>query len=122
MPNRRPKSRTEIILGLEESHSEYGGAGRYGVKQISNLKSELVRNGMISRGDLMKLYKPQLKKQELEAQNPFKNITREGKNPFISVPRNPYAFPNTGVARSELSTAQASRASGDQTRSVKTAN
>ena len=59
------KSRTNAILGYDNTEDEYG-AGRYGVKQISNLKAELVRKNMISRGDLMKLYKPQLKKQELD--------------------------------------------------------
>ena len=38
----------------------------FGSKQISNLKAELVRNNLVARSDLMKLYRPQLQKSQMQ--------------------------------------------------------
>ncbi len=42
-----------------------------GREQRSNFKAELVRNELLSRSDLMKLYQPPLKKAQLPTNNPF---------------------------------------------------
>ena len=40
-------------------------------RQIGSLKAELVRNQIVTRGDLMKLYQPPIKKSQLPTANPF---------------------------------------------------
>ena len=45
----------------------------FGSKQISNLKAELVRNNLVSRSDLMKLYKPLQAKEQQRENNPWFN-------------------------------------------------
>ena len=40
---------------------------------VSNLKAELIKNNVITRTDLMKLYHPPAKKQPTLEENPFYN-------------------------------------------------
>jgi hypothetical protein len=58
----------------------------YGSRYLSNLKSELVRNNLVTRTDLMKLYQPPLKKSEDPNKNPFHT------NSFFNKPRNSNPF------------------------------
>jgi len=43
----------------------------FGSRYLSNLKSELIRNNLVTRTDLIKLYQPPLKKGEDQSKNPF---------------------------------------------------
>ena len=38
---------------------------------VSNLKSELIRNNIVTRNELIKLYKPPIKKDQVPTENPF---------------------------------------------------
>ena len=38
---------------------------------VSNLKSELIRNNIVTRNELIKLYKPPIKKEQVPTENPF---------------------------------------------------
>lgn len=51
-----------------------------GNKNVSLLKAELVRNNLVTRTDLMKLYQPPVKKSALLENNPFfnKSIVKSG--------------------------------------------
>ena len=51
----------------EKSHNKEASKNR----QIGSLKAELVRNQIVTRGDLMKLYQPPIKKSQLPTANPF---------------------------------------------------
>ena len=42
-----------------------------GNRMVSNLKAELVRNNIVTRNDLMKLYQPPLKRAQIPSENPF---------------------------------------------------
>ena len=57
----------------------------FGSKQISNLKAELVRSNLVSRSDLMKLYKPLQAKEQQQENNPFFNKSMV---PMASIPSN----------------------------------
>lgn len=45
--------------------------GFKGARQVSSLKSELVRNKLVTRTDLMRLYQPPMKRSQIPANNPF---------------------------------------------------
>lgn len=45
---------------------------RYEATQAANIKSELIRRNLMSRKDLMTIYKPPAKKSQIPANNPFK--------------------------------------------------
>ena len=50
---------------------------------VSNLKAELVRNNIVTRNDLVKLYQPPLKRAMVPSENPF--FTRQMVNrPLVS--------------------------------------
>jgi hypothetical protein len=50
-----------------------------GNKNVSMLKAELVRNNLVTRTDLMKLYQPPVKKSSLLENNPFFNKSIVGR-------------------------------------------
>jgi len=61
----------------KKTQDPYGSYGDkpvdQGTKQVSNLKAELVRNNLVTRNDLMRLYQPPIKKSSLLENNPFFN-------------------------------------------------
>lgn len=64
-------------------------ATNFGNRYLSNLKSELVRSNLVTRTDLMKLYKPPPKKGEDQSKNPFLSATFFGggdRQPSITLP------------------------------------
>jgi hypothetical protein len=46
----------------QDTNADTIDSRKFGSKQVSNLKAELVRNNVIARADLMRLYRPQLQK------------------------------------------------------------
>ena len=56
----------------------------FGNRYLSSLKSELVRNNLVTRTDLMKLYKPPPKKGEDQSKNPFMSGSMFGRGDGIS--------------------------------------
>lgn len=44
-----------------------------GLKQISNLKGDLIRKNLVNRTDLMRLYQPPIKRSQVFENNPFYN-------------------------------------------------
>ncbi len=49
---------------------------------VSNLKAELIRNNIVTRKELIKLYRPPMRREQLPSENPF--FTRQM---VSSVPR-----------------------------------
>jgi hypothetical protein len=57
---------------------------RSDMEKASNMKAELVRNELLTRSDLMKLYQPPLKKSQLPTNNPFytKTLIQGASSPY----------------------------------------
>lgn len=53
----------------------YGQPIASGLKEVSNLKGDLILNKFVARSDLMKMYHLPVKKFQLPQNNPFKNLT-----------------------------------------------
>ena len=77
-----------------------------GNKNVSLLKAELVRNNLVTRSDLMKLYQPPVKKSALLENNPFFNRSIVSGEEYVDhQQRLPYStasmFNSGGAASSE---------------------
>lgn len=57
---------------LQTTQSTFKSGYRYEAQQAANIKSELIRRNLMSRKDLMTIYKPPTKKSQIPANNPFK--------------------------------------------------
>ena len=66
----QPEKRAHELI--ERAHDgTYGAAYAYDDRASSHVTAELIRRDLLSRKDLMQLYRPPLKKNELAQNNPF---------------------------------------------------
>lgn len=66
---RQPDVRADALL-VRHPHGD-ANEHQYLAKDAANVKAELIRRNLLSRKDLMQLYRPPLKKSQIPQNNPF---------------------------------------------------
>ena len=67
---------------------------QYDARDASYIKAELIRRNLLSRKDLMQLYRPPLKKSQMPANNPFTAKTMVSRDFNSAIVRLPKAGPS----------------------------